>query len=75
VKFYRVNFFGLDPSEQTTEWATSVAAAEKIARDNRCGDYEPSVTPVEVPTDKAGLLAFLNEHIWSHPGAQKPYGG
>lgn len=75
MKFYRVNYYSMDESEQSTEWATSKEAAEKIARDNRCGDYEPSIAPVEVPLDRAGLLAFLNENIWSHPGATKPYGG
>jgi len=73
MRFYRVNYFAMSNEEQSTEWTTSMAAAEKIARDNRCGDYEPTIIAVDIPTDKTGLLSFLNENIMSHSEATIPW--
>lgn len=51
-------------NEQTVEWASNLRAAERIARENDDGDYHSTITKVAVPTDKAGLIAFLNEVAW-----------
>jgi hypothetical protein len=73
MKLYRVNYYSVCNTDTATEWASSQKAADKIARDNRCGDYEATITPVEVPTDRAGLIAFLNDNIFTHPNATRPW--
>lgn len=69
MQFYRVDYYAPNSTDQATEWATTKGDAAQIALDNRCGDYDARITPVDIPTSKAGLLAFLNDNIWTHPGA------
>ena len=73
MKFYRINYFASCETDQSTEWATSLAAAEKIARANRCGDYEPTIKVVEIEPTKAGILAFLNDNIITNDSALIPW--
>jgi hypothetical protein len=69
MKFYRIEygdceFFKLRNNEQTCEWTTTKREAEFIARQNDDGDYKSRITEIDVPTDKVGLLAFLNANVW-----------
>jgi len=68
MKFYRIDYgdWGLRfiHGEQSVEWATNKRDAERIARENDDGDYLSTINEIDVPTDKKGLLVFLNENIW-----------
>jgi hypothetical protein len=62
VKFYRIDWRDdFEPTAQQTDWATTQREANSLAVE--AGDSS-LVTLVEVPTDKAGLLAFLKENLW-----------
>ena len=60
MKFYRVSWQEPEPTAGDCEWFTNKRAAEKAERDN----YDSRLTEFDVPTDRAGMLAFLNEHLW-----------
>lgn len=66
MRFFRVDWPDDEPTAQTTDWATNKRAADRLARES--GSPDARVTEIDVPTDKAGLLAFLREHIWCDAG-------
>lgn len=55
MKLFKVRYHPGDPTHLQVEWASSRRDAERLAREDH-GD----VTEVDVPTDPAGLIAFLN---------------
>lgn len=59
MKFYRAQWREYEPTASDCEWFTNKRDAEKSAREN-----DGRVVEVDVPTDRAGLLAFLTEHVW-----------
>lgn len=70
MKLYRIDYgdcegFKRRNGETTVEWASNLRLAERIARENHDGDYLSRITIVDVPTDKAGLLEFLNRTVMS----------
>jgi hypothetical protein len=75
MRFYRINYYAISDTDQATEWATSQKEAARIARENRCGDYEAKIESVDIPMTRAGMIAFLNENIFTHPCATVPWGG
>jgi len=64
MKFYRVDWHDDNPTAQQTAWATTERHANRLAVE--AGDTS-RVSVVDVPTDKAGLLAFLDKHLWCDP--------
>lgn len=69
MKFYKIIYgdcegFKARQNIQTVEWATTKKEAEKIARENHDGDYHSTIHEIELKTDKASLLEFLNKEIW-----------
>ena len=60
MKFYRAVWVESEPTAGDCEWFTNKRDAEKSARENHRG----SVKEFDVPTDRAGMLAFLTEHLW-----------
>lgn len=66
MKFYRIDYpvNEVEPTAVQTEWATNKREADRLARQGADGMYEANVKEVDVPTDRAGLLAFLNANIW-----------
>lgn len=65
MRLYRIDYgdcegFKARNGETVVEWTGTKRDAERIARDNHDGDYHSRITPIEVPTDKAGLIGFLN---------------
>lgn len=68
MKFYRIDYgdWGgrFHENDQTIEWATNKREAEKIAREADDGAYKSTITEIDVPTDKDGLLGFLNRNVW-----------
>lgn len=65
MRLYRIDWRDSEPTAQQTDWATSLRDAERIAREN----VNAHITPVEVPTTKAGLVSFLKKHVWCDAGA------
>jgi hypothetical protein len=65
MKFYRIDWYDSEPSAQQTDWATTQREANRIGVE---AGTSSRVTMVHVPTNKAGLLAFLKEHIWCDAG-------
>lgn len=70
MRLYRIDYgdcegFKRRNREQTVEWAGNLRDAERIARENHDGDYHSTVTAVDVPTGKAGLIEFLNRTVTS----------
>jgi hypothetical protein len=73
VKLYRTNWYQKGDNEAPKKfyaWAgTQRDAAAFIRRMRESLSKEdfafagPETTPVDVPTDKVGLIAWLNEHI------------
>lgn len=68
MKLYRIDYgdcegFKARNGETTVEWARNKRDAERIARDNNDGDYHSRITEVFVPTDKTGLIEFLNRTV------------
>lgn len=62
MKFYRIDWRDdFEPTAQQTDWATTQREANRIALE--AGETS-RVTRVDVPTDKAGLLAWLKKEIW-----------
>ena len=70
---YRVDYFAMGEHEQATEWVSSLRAANKLARENRNGDYQPKVTRYEVAPTRTEILALLNEVCYTHPEAALPW--
>lgn len=65
MKLYLVEYgdcegFRRQNGEQTKEWASNKKDAARIANENHDGDYKSSVKLLDVPTDKKGLIEFLN---------------
>lgn len=54
MRLYRVNNF----ATKSIVWAGTEADAKTLARDENCAR-----TKVEVPTDKDGLLEWLNKNV------------
>lgn len=70
MRVYRIDYgdcegFKAKRREAVVEWAGNLRDASRIARENHDGDYLSRITAVDVPTGKAGLLAFLNETVFS----------
>lgn len=59
MKFYRASWRDEEPTSQNCEWFTTKRTAEKEARGSR-----GRVVEVDVPTNRAGLLEFLNAKCW-----------
>jgi hypothetical protein len=60
MKFYRVRYCCHDDeSGATVDWFTTKRAAE---REHRDGGFHSTLDVIDVPTDKAGLLQFLNRY-------------
>lgn len=57
--FWRADWHEDEPTAQNCEWFTNKRDAVQCARE--CGG---SAKLVNVPTDKAGLLIFLNRKLW-----------
>jgi hypothetical protein len=65
VKLYRIAFTDRKSGEGKVRWAGTQAAAkaafkELVAEHDRFNVDQPA--PVDVPTDKPGLLAWLNDN-------------
>jgi hypothetical protein len=61
MKLYCTN--GEKRSDVATAWTASQKEARKCRNDMKDDGFDFVVTtPVEVPTTKDGLIAFLNEH-------------
>jgi len=70
MRLYRIDYgdcegFKRRNGEQTVEWAGNRRDAERIARENHDGDYRSRISEIDVPTDKAGLIEFLNRTVMS----------
>lgn len=68
MRLYRIDYgdcegFRARNHETVVEWAGNKRDAERIARENHDGDYRPRITEIDVPTDKAGLIVFLNRTV------------
>lgn len=59
MRFHRASWREDEPTAQNCEWFTTVRDAERCAREN-----DGSVREFDVPTTRADLLKFLNEHLW-----------
>lgn len=66
MKLYRIEF-GFDEggdSKIGVAWAGTQAEAKAKHKDLMEGDnYDIETTPVEIPTDKPGLLDWLNRNV------------
>ena len=60
MRFYRIDWSETDPTAQQVDWATNAQDAARIG--NESADF--SISIIDVPTDKAGLLAFLKANVW-----------
>lgn len=61
MRFYRITWADDEPTAQTCAWATTQRAANTLAVE---AGPSSRVSEVDVPTDKAGLLQFLNTNLW-----------
>lgn len=59
MKLYQATWREDEPTAQNSEWFGNCKNAEKCAKEN--GGI---VKKIEVPTDRVGLLDFLNEKVW-----------
>lgn len=59
VRFYSIQWECDDEGARTVDWATNARDAARIARKSR-----GFVLEVDVPTDRKGLLNFLQQEIW-----------
>lgn len=68
MKFYKIRYGDWGrryaPEDQIAEWTTNRKEAERIAKDNADGDYESKIFEIDIPTDKAGLLDWLNNNVY-----------
>lgn len=55
MRLFKVRYHPSDPTHLQTEWTGTRAAADRLAKSDH-----GVVTEVDVPTDKVGLIAFLN---------------
>lgn len=70
MRLYRIDYgdcegFKARNNETVVEWAGNRRDAERIARENHDGDYLSHISAIDVPTDKAGLIEFLNRTVMS----------
>lgn len=71
MRVYRIDYMS-PHSTNCVVWAMNKAEAKRIVSDIRKHpedyndadlNYEPTISLVEVPTDKAGLVYWLNAHF------------
>lgn len=59
MKFYAAVWSGDEPTAGNLEWFTNKRDAEREANANGGRLFS-----IDVPTDKKGLLAFLQDNLW-----------
>lgn len=70
MNFYRVEYGFTRRREELVgrEWVGTRAAADQRKKELMQGSaYDIDIQSVEVPTDKPGLLAWLNDHLGGDP--------
>lgn len=70
MKFYKVQWEYEGERDIFYNWTTNKRDAEQIMSDN-IEIYEPDekfhkITVIDVPTDKEGLLKWLNNNVYKH---------
>ncbi len=65
MRLYSLSYpnLGSENGDKVVEWHPSEATAKKRRTElkkSRGKDFEGAIDPVDVPTDKTGLMAFLN---------------
>lgn len=67
MKLYRIEYGVTDEANRDlvcVQWAGTQAEAKKIERELMDGDaYDIDCETIDVPTDKPGLLEWLNQHM------------
>jgi hypothetical protein len=65
MRLYKVSYLDINAG-MVTAWAGTQLDAKAVQKDmraRRVGADEPKIEEIDFPTDKPGLLAYINEHF------------